>query len=199
MDRFTSLEIDALTELVNVGVSTAATRLGRVVRDEVLLSVPALSLVSAVQAAELLSRRTAAPLVAVRERISGDLQGEALLLFPEEASLHLAAAAIGAEEATADPELRNDALCETGNIVLQACIGTISNLVRRSVQLSPPEVISARAEELFARPDEAVLFIYMSFQLRERRITGYVALCLGLPSLGELKSIVGQFILEHAS
>jgi chemotaxis protein CheC len=40
------LEVDALTELVNLGISQSATSLAEMVREEVTLSVPKVALVS---------------------------------------------------------------------------------------------------------------------------------------------------------
>jgi chemotaxis protein CheC len=45
-------------------------------------------------------------------------------------------------------------------------------------------------------PDVAdgVLFIYINFVVRERDITGYIAMLLDLPSLITLKDMLGRFI-----
>jgi chemotaxis protein CheC len=39
------LELDAITELVNLGVSRAATNLARMVHEEVILTVPRVALI----------------------------------------------------------------------------------------------------------------------------------------------------------
>jgi chemotaxis protein CheC len=59
------LELDALTELVNIGVSRAATSLREMVGEQVLLSVPHVALVSRQRAVEILVEREDGKLVAV--------------------------------------------------------------------------------------------------------------------------------------
>ena len=63
----TELELDALTELVNLGVSRAAVSLREMVGEQVLLSVPNVRLVSRDQAVSILGQREDSRLVAVHQ------------------------------------------------------------------------------------------------------------------------------------
>ena len=81
------LELDALTELVNLGVSNAALSLGEMARDEVILSVPRVSVVTREQAITHLHERNTKRLVAVQQDFDGDISGRALLIFPEAQSM----------------------------------------------------------------------------------------------------------------
>jgi chemotaxis protein CheC len=81
------LERDALTEIVNIGVSRAASSLRKMIGDQVLLSVPSIEVVSQRRAARLISERETSELVAVRQDFSGPFSGRALLIFPETNSL----------------------------------------------------------------------------------------------------------------
>jgi chemotaxis protein CheC len=89
------LERDALTELVNIGVSRAAVSLRAMVGEQVLLSVPSLEVMSRAKAAVLIGEREVGELVAVRQHFSGAFSGEAILLFPEENSLEWVRAVTG--------------------------------------------------------------------------------------------------------
>src|ERR1700729_3106214 len=89
------MELDALGELVNIGVSRAAASLGTMVGEQVLLSVPSVMLVSRSRAAELISTSRQDLLVAVRQEFHGDVSGRALLIFPEKNSLELVRAVAG--------------------------------------------------------------------------------------------------------
>jgi len=51
------LERDALTELVNIGVSRAAASLRKMVHKEVILSVPSVEIVTRKSAASLIGQR----------------------------------------------------------------------------------------------------------------------------------------------
>src|SRR6185369_9681701 len=91
------LELDALTELVNLGVSRAAANLALMVHEEVVLSVPKVALLSRQEAIRTLKERESRNLVAVHQVFDGDIAGRALLIFPEEQSLELVRSVVGSE------------------------------------------------------------------------------------------------------
>jgi chemotaxis protein CheC len=193
------LEIDALTELVNIGVSRAAVGLRELVGEEVILSVPSVSVLSRAQAAQLVSQGTSDFLIAVRQAFQGEFSGRALLIFPEANSLELVRAVAGRHLSLDDiVELEQEALAEIGNIILNGCMGTIANLLRRSLTMSLPEIVRGKGEELFvlspSGADDVVLFIRINFSIKGREISGYVAMVMDLTSLASLKSLVTEFI-----
>jgi chemotaxis protein CheC len=144
------LELDALTELVNIGVSRAATSLGTMVGEQVLLSVPSVMIVSRFRAAELIGQSQSELLVAVRQAFHGEVSGRALLIFPEKNSLELVRAVVGNHLSLEDIlELEHEALAEIGNIILNACIATVANLLQRSLTMSLPEIVRGTGGGLF--------------------------------------------------
>ena len=72
-ELLTELQIDALTELVNLGVSRAASTLRDMVGAQVHLSVPKVSLEIRSKAIAILSERETADLVAVHQVFEGDV------------------------------------------------------------------------------------------------------------------------------
>lgn len=196
----TELELDALTELVNLGVSNAALSLREMVREEVVLSVPRVSIVSREQAIANLGERETKRLVAVRQDFEGDIKGRALLIFPEARSMELVRAVVGSDLALEElMELEQEALAETGNVLLNGCLSTIANNLDSSFKISLPEVVHGEGAEFFTTTAErhighSVLFIYINFAVRLRDIQGYIAMLLDLPSLVTLKDLLGAFI-----
>lgn len=198
------LELDALTELVNLGVSKAALSLREMTGEQVLLSVPSVDLIARAQAIETLGKNEPNRLVAVHQVFDGDIHGRALLIFPETRSLELVRAVTSGNLPLEDIlELEHEALAETGNIILNGCLATIANLLQRTLRMSLPEILRGDSASLFnlAPPPEAgdfVLFVYINFALRERDIRGYIALLMDLPSLEALKTLLGEFIRRTA-
>jgi chemotaxis protein CheC len=193
------LELDALTELVNIGVSRAAASLGAMVGEQVLLSVPSVVIVSRSKAADLLGGTRQDLLVAVRQAFHGDVSGRALLIFPERNSLELVRAVAGERLSLEDIlELEHEALAEIGNIILNACIATVANLLERSLTMSLPEIVRGDSEGLFnlgvAIGDDVVLFVHINFSLKGHQIMGYVAMVMDFASLVSLKELVAEFI-----
>ena len=196
----TELESDALTEIVNIGVSRAASSLRKMIGDQVTLSVPAIEVVSQRRAARLISEREIPPLVAVRQGFSGPFSGRALLIFPEEKSLELVRAVTGDELSVQEVlDIEHEALAETGNIILNSCLATMANMLQRSLTMTIPEVVRGDGASLFEvwEGDEAdglVLFLYIDFAVRKRDIRGYIAMLMDLPSLEALKILLDEFI-----
>jgi chemotaxis protein CheC len=198
------LELDALTELVNLGVSNAASSLREMVREEVVLSVPRVAEVTREQALANLSEREAKRLVAVHQDFEGDICGRALLIFPEANSMELVRAIVGSDLSVEDiMELEQEALAETGNIMLNSCLATIADHFERSLRISLPEIIYGEGAEFFGPPlgghaEDRVLFMFINFAIRRRDIQGYIAMLLDLPSLTTLKALLAALIERTA-
>ena len=192
------LERDALTEIVNIGVSRAASSLRKMINDQVLLSVPSIEVVSQRRAAGLISERVVSELVAVRQDFEGPFSGRALLIFPETNSLELVRAVAGGELSLQEVlDLEQEALAETGNIILNSCLATMANMLKRSLTMTIPEVLRGTGASLFEITETSeglVLFLYIDFAVRSRDIRGYIAMILDLPSLQTLKELLEEFI-----
>jgi chemotaxis protein CheC len=198
------LELDALTELVNLGVGNAALSLGEMAREEVILSVPKVSVVTREQAITNLHERDTKRLVAVQQDFDGDISGRAFLIFPEAQSMELVRAVVGGDLSLEDiMELEQEALAETGNVLLNGCLSTFANNLDRSLRISLPEVIHGEGAEFFNSSPRRlvgnnVLFIYINFAVRQRNIDGFIAMLLDLPSLATLKELLTAFIERTA-
>ena len=195
----TEVEEDALAEIANLGVSRAATSLRQMLGEQVLLSVPKVQIVERQTASALVQRGSGlARFVAVQQSFSGPFAGKALLIFPEDQSLELVRTIVGEEHSLEDViDLEQEALAETGNIILNACLATIANLLRRTMNMSLPAVIRGSGETLFGDPaekDNLVLFLYIDFRTKARNIQGFIALLMDLPSITALKTIVTDYL-----
>ncbi|MCO6419967.1 chemotaxis protein CheX [Siccirubricoccus sp. KC 17139] len=195
-----ALELDALTEIVNIGVSQAASNLRKMVPEEILLSVPAIQIVTHHLAATLIAEREGDSLIAVRQDFAGALHGRALLIFPQENGLELVRAVVGQVLPDEEAEgLEDEALAETGNVILNSCLASMANMLRRSLRMSLPQVLRGPGRLLLdagevAEPAGLVLFFYINFAVRDRNIRGYIAMVMDLPSLAALKLLVNDFI-----
>ncbi|MGH7075775.1 MAG: chemotaxis protein CheX [Stellaceae bacterium] len=198
------LELDALTELVNLGVSRAAVSLRNMVGEEVHLSVPSVALIDRAHAVEILARSEARTLIAVHQVFEGDIGGRALLIFPESKSLELVRDVTSADLSLEDIiDLEPEALAEIGNIILNGCLATIANMLQRTLKISLPEIVRGDGETLFNLPPppeggKVVLFVYIDFAVRLRDINGYIAMLMDVPGLDALKVLLREFIERTA-
>jgi chemotaxis protein CheC len=168
------------------------------VGEQVLLSVPAVEIVDRIRAAQLVQGGDARRLVAVQQSFEGPFAGRALLIFPETQSLELVRSIVGEEQSLDDViDLEHEALAETGNIILNSCLATIANVLRRTMRMSLPSVVRGDGTTLFeahAAGGELVLFLYIDFTIKNRDIRGFIALLMDLPSITALKKIVRDYI-----
>ena len=193
------LERDALTELVNIGVSRAAASLRKMVHREVILSVPSVEMVTRKSAASLIGQRESEKLIAVQQQFEGLFSGRALLIFPKSNGLSLVRAIVGDEMEEADLiAMEEEALAETGNVILNGCLGSMANMLQQTLTMSLPDVRRGDSNVLFealhAGQESFVLFLYINFTVRERDIRGYIAMIMDLPSMENLKQLIGNFI-----
>jgi chemotaxis protein CheC len=95
--------------------------------------------------------------------------------------------------------MEHEALAETGNVILNSCLATMANMLKRSLTMTIPEVIRGSGATLFnvdenASSEGLVLFLYIDFAVRKHDLRGYIAMIMDLPALTTLKELLGEFI-----
>ena len=196
----TEAEQDALSEIANIGVSRAASSLRQMIGEQVHLSVPAVNIVSRLAASKLVEKGGSSKLIAVRQSFEGPFAGSALLIFPAAHSLELVRSIVGEDQSLEDViDLEHEALAETGNVILNACLATIANVLHQTMRVSLPTVVKGNGEALFdiqngSKADSLVLFLYIDFTIKKRDIHGFIALLMDLPAIAALREIVRNFI-----
>jgi len=192
------LEQDALAELSNMAMARAANSLRQMIKHQVQLSVPSVEIVSKEAATQLISKPTNATLVAIRQDFTGAFSGRALRIFPESSSLELVRVVVGSQLPLEDiVNLEDEALAETGNIILNSWVATIANLLKRALKVSLPMVVRGESRHMFetvTASTKLILFLHIRFEIRQKEIRGYVALLMDIPSLDELRLLLSQFI-----
>jgi chemotaxis protein CheC len=200
VSALSEIEQDVIAEIANMGVSRAANGLRQMVGHEVLLSIPAVNVVPREAAVRLVERSNSSKLVAVQQSFEGPFSGRALLIFPAAQSLEIVRSIVGDEHSLEDIiDLEHEALAETGNIILNACLATIANVLRQTMRMSLPTVVRGDGDKLFdVQSDVAegnlVLFLHIDFTVKNREIRGLIALLLDLPAIAALREIVRDFV-----
>ncbi len=192
----TELERDAVAELSNIAMAKAANSLRQMIQHEVLLAVPSVDILTGAAAANLVAKPDNPKLVAVRQDFAGAFSGRALLIFPETNSLELVRAVVGRQLPLEDiVDLEDEALAETGNIILNSWVATIANLLKSALKMSLPIVIRGDGKRMFeSETSTLVLFLHIRFEIRQKQIGGYVALLMDIPSIDELRSLIANFV-----
>lgn len=195
--ELTDIQQDALLEIFNIGAGHAAATLSRMVNEEVMLSVPTVQFLKLAQAAELLG--TTRRISAVAQSFNGPFKLEAILIFSENETLEVVRLMIGEKIPLHElTDLEQDALIEIGNIILNSCIGTLSELFATEFTSSLPAFRLGTSEEVLGagcEPDDhVVMLLHVDFGLERHNIRGHVVFLLDVSSLERLKERVNHFV-----
>lgn len=216
MIELSALENDALIEIFNIGVGQAAASMSALVAEEVRMSVPSISFIGRAEAARLLGSRIStdadgrtaahAPLAegagricGVSQHYEGAFDTDAILMFPEDKSLEIVRLMVGEsvplEQLT---DMEQEAMCEIGNIILNACIGTLANIFQQELRGSLPAYHVGTSDEILGvsagAGDSVVLMLHIDFALDKHQIQGYVAFVLDVSALHDLKEQINRYI-----
>jgi len=95
-------------------------------------------------------------------------------------------------------DLEDEALAETGNIILNSWVATLANLLKRGLKMSLPVAVRGDGRHIFEtagqQQSNLVLFLHIRFEISKKEIRGYVALLMDIPSLDELRLLIADFI-----
>ncbi len=196
----TELQLDALTEVFNVGAGQAAASLSEIVGDEVLLSVPRIQFYDRSEVnADILSL-TGGRLGAVRQNFGGPFSLDATLLFREEKALEIVQEMLGSQVSVEDlVDFEHEAMCELGNVILNACLSAIADMLSIDLSSTLPEYSVDGADTVIGKlmSDESqpvVLVLHIDLTIEKRDTQGYLVFLLSASSLEGLVSALDAFL-----
>lgn len=195
--KLSSLEIDALTEIFNIGIGRAANSLNKMVSQTVDLTIPEIEILPNKAAKAKLNFDEEIEISAVTQRFDGDFKGQALLMFSKESGLQLVRTLLGNKiplEALSD--LEQDSLVEIGNVILNACFGTVINFLKSSINIEMPEFVQGNINKVFIYSSENdwSLYIKVKFSLPHDNIEGYISFIMDITSLEIFQESVRTFV-----
>lgn len=135
-------EKDQLGELVNIGVSHAATTLSLLLKRRVAISVPEITIKNASDVKDFVERSDDIT-IAVLLRVSGALDGYVFVSFPYAASVHLLSAMTGKTvgDLRALDAFDRSLFQEVGNVVTGGMLFGLSKFLHLRLEHSVPEVV----------------------------------------------------------
>ncbi len=202
--------LDAISELLNIGVGRAAGMLNQMVGSPIRLEVPSVKILRASQLGAELG--PAGSLSFVRLHFGGALEGTAALVFPPDSGAKLVAALLGEAPRTAEPpadldSLRSGTLSEVGNIVINGVMGSIGNILHLRLTYGLPTYLEASPDHVFdprgagpgaAAGDPMVVVAHARFTVEDLDIRGTILLVFEVLSFGALLAAVDAVSEETA-
>lgn len=198
MINVTAYQIDALKELVNIGVGRAAGALNQMLNAHVGLRVPYIKLFLPQELKDGgIAEFGAGKLSAVRLKFKGPFSGNASLVFPPDSASKFVSVITNEESGVIDlDELRIGALTEVGNIVLNGVMGTIGNVLEQHINYSLPTYVEDTVIDLLTLdvtgPDATIMLAQAHFTVAEFQIEGDIILLFELGSFDTLLAAIGN-------
>ena len=196
-ENLSALEIDALTEIFNIGIGRAANSLNKMVSQTVDLTIPSVEILPSSKAKDKLNFNDTSSISAVTQNFTGDFNGQALLMFSQNSGLKLVRTLLGNDiPIEVLSELEQDSLVEIGNIILNACFGTVINSLKADIKIEMPEFVQGSIDDIFTFSSEFDLSLYIKvkFSLPNENIDGHISFIMDITSLVSFQESVRQFV-----
>jgi chemotaxis protein CheC len=196
----TADQLDALTEIFNIGAGRAAASLSDIVGDEVLLSVPQVEFYRANEVNAKVLSLSSARLGSVKQQFNGPFNITASLVFTEERALEIVQEMLGSQVEMADlVEYEQEAMCEVGNIILNASLSAMADMLGITFDSTLPEYSSDAPDVVIGRivadtNNPMLLILHMNMIIEKRRSQGTLIFWLSSSSLNLLILHIDQFL-----
>lgn len=190
--------MDALVELVTLGVGQAAEVLNLMLDSHIELAAPEVRILTTEALRDSL-QTGAYRLSAVSMRYRGEIEGVSELVFRSAEAGRLVDCITGEEQCREEglDALRAGTLCEVGNIVINAIMGTVSNELRFHLTYSVPTYLEGDVGLLIAETrleeTQAVLLVKTIFRVQTLQIEGEIAVFLSMDSLQRLQAALDGY------
>ncbi|MFO1389424.1 hypothetical protein [Cellvibrio sp.] len=186
--KFSELELDALAETFNLSLGEAAAMFSEMVREDILISVPTVEILSRALLLEQLHLQGSNRLCAIKQQFesTSDFKTNTLLLFPEQGTLELVRRMLGdstpIEHIT---ELEQDTLAEIGNIIMNGCMGSLANLFNNRMTGTLPDVTVSDTSEVLDNYEMNDMFLVarIGMSLSSKNISGLVLFIMDVNSI----------------
>lgn len=191
-------QLDALKELINIGVGQGGEVLNSMLQSHISLSVPRIEITDYKSMHSLPATEADTELSAVEMSYHGSFSGNIQLVFPKSDATKLVNLLAGdkVNESRMD-EIRSGTLQEIGNVLLNAVMGTISNFFSFSLRYSLPVYLEGSIDDLLlvlktAEPS-IIIRARTRFTIDDMAVDGSLILFFAIKSFDELIQKVASY------
>ncbi|WP_347985787.1 chemotaxis protein CheC [Methylomonas sp. AM2-LC] len=195
--------LDAVTEILNIGIGSAGSVLSEMVNDDVKLTVPGVMFISQPDALQILEQNTQQAVSGVSQHFSGMMTGDVLLLFPEANCLKLVRTILQQDISLDDlTEMEQEAMTEIGNVILNSCLCSIADRFKQQITSGIPEFLKSSLSNilfnanLINKVEACVLLLNVEFSIATNQIDGYVSVVMDIESMAFFKQNIEQYYLQ---
>jgi chemotaxis protein CheC len=185
------LQIEILKEVINIGVGKSAELLNTMVQSHIKLDVPEVKIVQFNEYSDFVNYFDEENYAVITLPFNGELNGFSKLILSSDHAAKLVNAFIGKSGTNLDMDsLRVDILSEIGNVIINAVMGTLSNML--SIHLDYIVPVYEQGSRNIIIPEEmiksesAILFAKTHFKIEEFEARGNFAIFFKVKSFNSL-------------
>ncbi len=198
MTSLNEFQLDALGEIFNIGVGRAASSLSQIVNDKVLLTAPSVMVLTRERATEIVLGTERRMFSTVSQHFSGPFEAEAMLVFLEANALEIVRLMVGPHMSIEElSQYEQEAMCEIGNIILNACMSSLADLLHVSFDSTLPRHRFGDTGSLaILEGDEEhlILLLQVDMIISQQRIEGNILFLLSVASLANLINALDSYL-----
>ncbi|MGI6703204.1 MAG: chemotaxis protein CheC [Clostridia bacterium] len=197
-ENMSSMQMDVLKELGNIGAGNAVTALSKMMGKKVTMEVPRVHVLEFTKASEILGGAEA-EVTGIYFRMEGDISGNIMFLLPVDSSRALLNMIMGGLRDTGEfGEMDLSALEEVGNILAGSYISSLSTMTGMDIKISVPALAMDMAGAVlsvpiiqFGRMGDSVLLIETHFFEGNTHVKGNFLLIPDVESFANLMKKLG--------
>jgi chemotaxis protein CheC len=204
----TEEEIEILQEIMNISFGQSAADLADVIDTHVVLSIPYINILEVPELPDYIRSHVKdyKNINIVEQKFWGKFRGDALLIFSSGAGKELMSMLKTESNSVVDSDpfdiLERETLMEVGNILIGACVGKLSELLKDVVTYTPPKVIVEKDyREAITNghydEDKTAIILKTDFRFNEGDVSGFLFLVTSNDSVRWLKEALRSFIEQY--
>ena len=202
LDNITSMELDVLREIGNIGAGNATTALAQMLQRKIDMSVPTAELLEFKNLGETIGGEETV-MAGVYVTVNGDITGSMMFLLKKESARRLVNQLLFRSNEDIDPdadfdEMEMSAMKEIGNIMTGSYLNSMSDLTRLKIYPSVPDITIDMAGAILSVPaiefgvlGDRILMIQTRF-FDEIEIDGYFILVPDIDSYHKILEALGM-------
>lgn len=192
-------QLDALKELVNIGIGRAAHSLNEMTHAHVSLRIPQVEVVDSMGLHLRLEALTALiggnALSLVQLHFKGIFSGTVALIFPNNSAANLVTTLVSEQTIAMDLNaIRVSTLTEIGNILINGLMGSIGNILAEPLQFSIPQYHESNIAHILETSSQhknaTILLINTQFLIATKQIEGSIVLLFEVGSFDKLLATI---------
>ena len=190
--KITPIQIDALGELINIGMGQAAGTLNDFLDSYISLETPRVVIFKVGAIHKQMESYGNKPVFSVIQEFQGNFSGQIALIFPPHSASALVAALTGEPIGSTEIDsVRAGTLCEIGNILMNNIVGAICNVLEVTVDFGLPKYNEYPVHMLIRDMDmhlrtQVILMVKTHFAIEKLKIDGNFLILLDTETFDNL-------------